>query len=52
LDWGGDAKVEADGQDPEVLMQMTRAEEPAAIARTYALVDAFIDQISGLELSE
>ena len=52
LDWGGDSKVEADGQDPEVLMQMTRAEEPAAIARTYALVDAFIDQISGLDLSE
>ncbi len=52
LDWGGDAKVEADGQDPEVLMQMTTAEEPAAIARTYALVDAFIDQISGLDPSE
>ncbi len=48
LDWGGDAKVLQDGQDPEVMMQMTIAEEPAAIARTNALVDAFIDQISGL----
>ena len=42
LDWGGTAKVVADGQDPEVLMQMTIAEEPAAVARTHALVDAFL----------
>lgn len=50
LDWGGDKKVEQDGQDPTVMMQMTIAEEPAAVARTYALIDAFIDSISGLKL--
>lgn len=51
LDWGGDKKVEQDGQDPAILMRMTEAEEQAAVARTYALVDAFIDQISGLAIS-
>ncbi len=42
LDWGGADKVAQDGQDPEVLMQMTIAEESAAVARTHALVDAFL----------
>ncbi len=50
LDWGGDKKVQQDGQDPVVMMQMTIAEEPASVARTYALIDAFIDSISGLKL--
>jgi len=42
LDWGGAAKVIEDGQDPEIMMQMTVAEEQAATARSYALVDAFV----------
>lgn len=46
LEWGGDKKVVDDGQDPEVLMQMTVAEEPDAIARTNALVDAFLARIA------
>jgi GMP synthase-like glutamine amidotransferase len=48
LDWGGDKKVLEDGQDPIVMMRQTQAEEADARARTFALVDAFIDQVSGL----
>ena len=48
LDWGGDEKVEADGQDPRVMMQQTEAGEAAARLRTFALVDAFIDKIAKL----
>ncbi|MFM5904345.1 MAG: type 1 glutamine amidotransferase [Microbacteriaceae bacterium] len=46
LEWGGDKKVVEDGQDPEVLMQMTIAEEPDAVVRTNALVDAFLARIA------
>ncbi len=48
LDWGGDKKVLEDGQDPLVMMRQTEAEEADARARTFALVDAFLDQVSGL----
>ncbi len=48
LDWGGDKKVLEDGQDPIVMMHQTEAEEADARARTFALVDAFLDQVSGL----
>ncbi|MEY3663109.1 MAG: hypothetical protein RI919_625 [Actinomycetota bacterium] len=48
LDWGGDKKVLEDGQDPIVMMRQTEAEEADARARSFALVDAFIDQVSGL----
>ncbi|PTW90796.1 GMP synthase-like glutamine amidotransferase [Microbacteriaceae bacterium MWH-Ta3] len=48
LEWGGDAKVIEDGQDPLVMEAQTRAEEPAARLRTFALVDAFLDQIAQL----
>lgn len=48
LDWGGDKKVEQDGQDPEVMLSQTRAEEDAARERTFKLVDAFIDKIAKL----
>ncbi len=46
LVWGGDTKVIEDGQDPLVMEQQTLAEEPAARLRTYALIDAFLDQIA------
>ena len=46
LDWGGDAKVLQDGQDPDIMMAQTIAEEDAARERTYKLVDAFIDKIA------
>ena len=48
LDWGGDKKVLEDGQDPIVMMRQTEAEEADARARTFALVDAFLDQVSEL----
>jgi len=48
LDWGGDAKVAADGQDPDILMAMTIAEEPKAVERTYQLVDAFLEKVAKL----
>ncbi len=48
LDWGGDKKVDQDGQDPEVMLAQTRAEEDAARERTFKLVDAFIDKIAKL----
>lgn len=46
LDWGGDKKVLDDGQDPDVLMAMTIAEEAAAIERTNRLVDAFLERVA------
>jgi len=52
LDWGGDAKVLEDGQDPEIMYAQTVAEEDAARERTYALVDTFIDKIAKLKLNE
>ncbi len=48
LDWGGDKKVLEDGQDPIVMMRQTEAEEADARARTFALVDAVLDRVSGL----
>jgi GMP synthase-like glutamine amidotransferase len=48
LDWGGDAKVLEDGQDPDIMLAQTVAEEDAARERTYKLVDAFIDKIAKL----
>ena len=45
---GGTAKVAADGQDPDALLAHTRAEEPAARARTAALVDAYLERVAGL----
>lgn len=43
---GGIPQVEADGQDPDALLAHTRAEEPAAILRAHALVDAFLDRVA------
>ena len=48
LEEGGTPQVIADGQDPEALLAHTRAEEPIAVQRTIALVDAFIDQVARL----
>ena len=46
LDWGGDKKVVEDGQDPQVMLAQTSAEEQSAAQRTHNLVDAFLDQIA------
>lgn len=46
LDLGGRAKVEEDGQDPDILFQHTLAEGEDAAARAHALVDAFLDRVA------
>src|SRR6187402_1555971 len=46
---GGTPQVIADGQDPDALLAHTRAEEPIAVQRTVALVDAFIDEVAQLQ---
>lgn len=39
--------VTADGQDPDIMLEQTRVEEPTARKRAHALVDAFLDQVAG-----
>ena len=50
LEWfsvhGSTISVTDDGQDPELLIAQTRAEDEASTKRAYALVDAFLDQIA------
>ena len=46
LELGGRGKVEADGQDPDVLYQHSLAEGEDAAQRAHALVDAFLDQVA------
>jgi GMP synthase-like glutamine amidotransferase len=48
LDWGGASKVRDNGDDPEVMLAQTRAFEPAARERTFALVDAFLTDVAEL----
>lgn len=48
LDWGGDKEVLKDGQDPDVMLQQTRAFSAVARERTYALVDGFLSKVAGL----
>jgi GMP synthase-like glutamine amidotransferase len=44
LDNGGRESLERAGVDPQEMYDATVAEEPAAVARTTALVDAFVDR--------
>lgn len=44
LETGGADELRAIGLDPEEMYAATVAEEPAAVARTTALVDAFLDR--------
>ncbi len=43
---GGRALIEADGQDPEVLLRHLVAEEFAVAQRAHDLVDAFLDHVA------
>ena len=45
LVWGGDRSVEKDGQDPAIMLAQTAAEEPAAVQRTYDLIDNFLTKV-------
>jgi hypothetical protein len=38
----------ADGQDPDVLLAYSYAEEPKAQKRAHALVDSFLTNVAGL----
>ena len=46
LDEGGLEEVQEDGVDPDELLAFTVREEPKAIQRAHALVDAFLDRIA------
>ena len=48
LDWGGAKKVSQDGQDPQILMAQTVAEDGASKQRTFDLVDAYLKDIAKL----
>jgi GMP synthase-like glutamine amidotransferase len=48
LDWGGATKVEKDGQDPNIMMRQTTAEDKAAKLRTFELVDNFLSKVAKL----
>lgn len=50
MDWGGASKIEANGDDPQVMLAQTRAFGAAARERTFALVDAFLTDVAGLLL--
>ena len=38
--------VNKDGQEPDIMLEQTRVEEPAARERAHALVDAFLDNVA------
>lgn len=46
LNAGGREQVLSDGQDPEVLLTHTLAEEPQAVVRTNALIDSYLERIA------
>jgi GMP synthase-like glutamine amidotransferase len=48
LDEGGVPLVLKDNQDPDVMLAQTKAEDKAGEARTYALVDAFLNRVAKL----
>ena len=48
LKWDGDKAVQADGQDPSIMLEQTRAYEVAARQRTYDLVDGFLRHVAKL----
>ena len=48
LDWGGLRGVSDDGQDAEVMMAQTRAEEPSARERTFKLVETYLREVAKL----
>mgnify|MGYP000617905600 CR=1 FL=1 len=48
LKWDGVKAVQADGQDPDIMLEQTRAYEAAATQRTYDLVDGFLRHVAKL----
>lgn len=48
LIWDGADEVREDGQDPDVMLAQTVAEDEAGKARTFELVDNYLKKIAGL----
>jgi GMP synthase-like glutamine amidotransferase len=48
LDWGGLRSVGEDGQDPEIMMAQTIAEDPASKERTFHLIDNYLSKVAKL----
>ena len=48
LDWGGLRSVGEDGQDAQIMMDQTIAEDEASKQRTFDLVDAYLKDIAKL----
>ena len=48
LELGGTKSATEYGLDPQVMLAMTQAEDPAAEQRTNALVDAYLKDVAGL----
>jgi len=48
LDWGGLRDVGDDGQDPEIMMAQTIAEDPASKERTFYLIDNYLSKVAKL----
>jgi GMP synthase-like glutamine amidotransferase len=48
LDWGGLRSVGEDGQDPDIMMQQTIAEDERSKLRTFALVDSYLKNVAKL----
>jgi GMP synthase-like glutamine amidotransferase len=46
LQEGGTREVSQDGQDVDILLEMTYAEDDGARSRAHTLVDAFLDRIA------
>lgn len=47
MDNGGRSLIEADGQDPDVLLAHLESEQDAVAGRAHDLVDAFLDRVAG-----
>jgi hypothetical protein len=48
LDWGGLRSVGEDGQDGQIMMDQTIAEDEVSKQRTFDLVDAYLKDIAKL----
>ena len=48
LDWGGLRSVGEDGQDAQIMMDQTIAEDEASKQRTFDLVDAYLKDVAKL----
>lgn len=46
--WDGREEVSEDGQDPDLMLRQTKAEDPAARLRTFELVDNYLTQVAKL----